>query len=262
MTAGTLDGKVALVTGGEAGIGFGSAQRLIEEGAFVFITGRDPDELDRATRALGPKCRAIQADVARRQDMLRVAEVIRTEKGSLQIVFCNVGGAGGMPLGATTEEFVDSVFNANVKGALFTVQAMLPLLEDGGSIILYASIAIRMGAPDRAVSAACEAAVRSFARSWTTDLRHRGIRVNAISSGTIPTQGYAKLGHSDEEIASVDRQVAAGIPAGRVGAPGDIGHAVAFLASDAASFITGAEVIVDGGMTQVRAPGFQRRLLD
>ncbi|GGW29641.1 SDR family oxidoreductase [Streptomyces griseoloalbus] len=249
-----LQGRVALVTGGTTGLGFGAAKRLIEEGAFVYITGRRRDVLDAAAERLGPSARGIQADVSSKSDMLGVAETIKAGHGHLDIVFANAGGGHATPLAELTEEQIDSELGINVKGVILTVQSMLDVLGDGASIILNASITADMGLPGFAAYASSKAAVRSLARNWTTDLKDRRIRVNSVSPGVVPTEGY---GHeqklSDADIAAYVERVAKEIPAGRVGTAEDIGNAVVFLASDASSYINGIDLIVDGGMTRVYA---------
>jgi NAD(P)-dependent dehydrogenase (short-subunit alcohol dehydrogenase family) len=253
MSSQILNGKIALVTGGNSGIGFGAAKRLEEAGAFVYITGRRKEQLDNALKKLGQNTRAIQADVTKKQDMERVAATIKSEKGSLDIVFANAGGRP-IPLEETTEQCFDQTFGVNVKGVLFTVQTMLPILNDGSSIILNASITADMGLPGFGIYAATKAAVRSLARSWTTDLKNRKIRVNAVSPGVVPTEGYmTEQGMTEEQVKEYTDRVSAEIPVGRVGTSEEIGNAVVFLASDASSFITGVELTVDGGQTMVYA---------
>ena len=254
MESKVLDKRVALVTGGTTGIGFGAARRLIEAGAIVYITGRRQAELDRAARELGPAAHAIQADVRDKQAMLAVADRIRAEQGRLDIVFANAGGGHATPLDQLTEAQIDSELAINVKGVVLTVQSVLPILSEGASIILNASITADMGLPGFAVYAATKAAVRSLARSWTTDLKDRKIRVNSVSPGVVPTEGYrTEQKMSDSDVASYAERVADEIPAGRVGTSGEIGDAVVFLASDASRYITGIDLVVDGGMTRVYA---------
>ena len=249
-----LKGKVALVTSGNSGIGFGAAQSLVEAGAFVYITGRRKEQLDEAVARLGENARAIQADVTKKKDMDQVAATIKAEKGVLDIVFANAGGGNPIPLEEVTEEYFDKTFNVNVKGVVFTVQSMLPLLKDGSSIILNTSITADMGLAGFGMYAASKAAVRSFARSWTTDLKERKIRVNALSPGVVPTEGYrTEQGMSEQQVTDYVERVIGEIPVGRVGTAEDMGNAVVFLASDASSFITGIELIVDGGQTMVYA---------
>lgn len=254
MTTQVLKGKVALVTGGNSGIGFGTAKCLVEAGAFVYITGRKKPQLDAALAELGENGRALQADVTKKSEMEMVAATIKAEKGTLDIIFANAGGGNPVPLEEVTEDYFDKTFNVNVKGVLFTVQTMLPILKDGSSIILNASITAYMGLPGFGIYAATKAAVRSLARSWTTDLKARKIRVNAVSPGVVPTEGYkTEQGMTQEQVDEYTTRVSSEIPLGRVGTSEEIGAAVVFLASDASAYITGIELTVDGGMTQVYA---------
>jgi NAD(P)-dependent dehydrogenase (short-subunit alcohol dehydrogenase family) len=225
-----LKGRVALVTGGSTGLGFGAAKRLIEVGATVYITGRRRGQLDEAVARLGVSATAIQADASSKADMLRVAEAIKAAHGQLDILFANAGGGHATPFDALTEEQIDSELASNVKGVILTVQSMLGVLRDGSSVVLNASITADMGLPGFAVYAATKAAVRSLARSWTTDLRARGIRVNTISPGVVPTEGYGtEQGMSDADVADYVERVSSEIPAGRVGTAEDIGNALVSL---------------------------------
>jgi NAD(P)-dependent dehydrogenase (short-subunit alcohol dehydrogenase family) len=249
-----LKGSVALVTGGTTGIGFGAAERLIAAGATVYITGRRQSVLDEATSKLGASAHGLRADALSKADMLRVAEAIRAGHGKLDILFANAGGGHATPLEQLTEEQIDSELSINIKGVVLTVQSLLSVLRDGASIVLNASITADMGLPGFAVYAATKAAVRSLARSWTTDLKGRDIRVNTISPGVVPTEGYSheqKL--TPDQIADYVRRVSKEIPAGRVGTSKDIGDALVFLVSEASSFIRGVDLVVDGGMTRVYA---------
>ncbi|MNF86389.1 Gluconate 5-dehydrogenase [compost metagenome] len=249
-----LKGKVALVTGGNSGIGFGAAKSLVEAGAFVYITGRKKEQLESALEKLGKNARALQADVTSKTAMEEVASIIKNEKGSLDIVFANAGGGNPIPLEEVTEEYIDKTFNVNVKGVVFTMQSMLPILKDGSSVILNASITAYMGLSGFGIYAASKAAVRSFARSWTTDLKDRRIRVNALSPGVVPTEGYrTEQGMTEQQVNDYVERATQEIPVGRVGSPEDMGNAVVFLASDASSFISGIELTVDGGQTMVYA---------
>jgi NAD(P)-dependent dehydrogenase (short-subunit alcohol dehydrogenase family) len=249
-----LKGRVALVTGGSTGLGFGAAKKLIEEGAVVYITGRRQAELDRAVGELGSSATAIQADAANKADMLRVADTIKAAHGQLDVLFANAGGGHATPLEDLTEDQIDRELSVNVKGVVLTVQSLLPVLRDGASFVLNASITADMGLPGFAVYASTKAAVRSLARSWTTDLKHRKIRVNTISPGVVPAEGYSHVQKlSDDDIAAYAPRVAAEIPAGRVGTAEDIANALVFLASDSSKYITGIDLVVDGGMTRVYA---------
>jgi NAD(P)-dependent dehydrogenase (short-subunit alcohol dehydrogenase family) len=246
-----LEGKIALVTGGNSGIGLATAKQFVAEGAYVYITGRRQVELDAAVEAIGKNVTAVQSDVSNLADLDRLFATIKLELGHLDIIFANAGGGEIAPLGAITEEHFDKTFNINVKGLLFTVQKALPLLPEGASIILNASTASIKGTPAFSVYSATKAAVRSFARNWTLDLRERKIRVNAISPGVVPTPGYDHLGLNDQQLQEFVDSQASAIPLGRVGKPDEIAKAVVFLASDDSSFVNGIELFVDGGMAQI-----------
>jgi NAD(P)-dependent dehydrogenase (short-subunit alcohol dehydrogenase family) len=246
-----LEGKVALVTGGTSGIGLATAKRFVREGAWVFITGRREKELASAVAEIGRNVTGVQGDVAKLADLDRLYARIREEKGRLDIVFANAGVAKYGRFGEITEELYDSIFDVNVKGLLFAVQKALPLLSDGASIILNASIVGSKGLPTNSVYSATKAAVRSFARTWTTDLKERRIRVNAVSPGTVETPGLSDLLSSSETGEQRRRMIGSIVPLGRFGRPEEIAAAVAFLASDDASYITGSELFVDGGLAQV-----------
>src|ERR1700733_2099218 len=234
-----LNGKIAVITGGTTGLGFATAEQFLREGAEVVITGRRQAELDSAVKRLGQNVLGVQGDVSKLADLDRLYATIQKEKGHLDIVFANAGVGSFSPLGAITEEHFDQIFNVNVKGLLFTVQKALPLLKDGGTIILNASIVASIGMEAFSVYSATKAAVRSFARTWTTDLKARKIRVNVISPGVVPTEGYQSLGN-EEELKKFTSEMATQIPLGRVGQPDEIARAVVFLASDDSSFMAGA----------------------
>ncbi len=246
-----LDGKIAVVTGGNSGIGLATAKRFVAEGAYVFITGRRQAELDAAIKEIGKNVTAVQEDVSNLADLDRLYAAVKEKKGHLDIVFANAGGGAFAPLGAITEEQFDQTFNANVKGLLFTVQKALPLLVDGSSIILNASIVSIKGMPAFSVYSATKAAVRSFARSWTMDLKERKIRVNALSPGPIDTPGVRGLAQSEEQLKQIQAGLVASVPMGRMGTPDEIAKVAVFLASDDSSFVTGIELFVDGGMAQI-----------
>src|ERR1700722_349260 len=248
---GKLEGKTALVTGGNSGIGLATAKQFVREGAYVFITGRRDAELAAAVKRIGENVTGVQGDVSNLADLDRLFDQIKREKGKLDIVFANAGVARYAALGAITGEFFDSIFDTNVKGVVFTVQKALPLLPAGPSILLNASMVGSKGLPAYSVSPATKAAVRSFARSWTTDLKERRIRVNAVSPGSIDTPGLNRLLGSSEVGLQRLKAISNNIPIGRLGRPDEIAKAVVFLASDDASFITGAELFVDGGFAQV-----------
>ena len=248
---GKLDGKVALVTGGNSGIGLATAKQFVHEGAYVFITGRRGAELAVAVKEIGRNVTGVQGDVSNVADVERLFAQIKQEKGKLDIVFANAGVARYAALGAITGEFFDSIFDANVKGVLFTVQKALPLLPDGASIILNASMVGSKGLPAYSVYSATKAAVRSFARTWTTDLKERRIRVNAVSPGSIDTPGARDLLASSGVGEKRKKMIAESVPRGRFGTPDETAKAVVFLASDDSSYITGTELFVDGGFAQV-----------
>jgi NAD(P)-dependent dehydrogenase (short-subunit alcohol dehydrogenase family) len=249
--AGKLEGKIALVTGGSSGIGLATAQRFVKEGAHVYITGRRQRELDEAVKTIGRNVTGIQADVSNPADLDRLYAQIKREKGKLDTIFANAGGGTRLPLGAITEKQYDDTFDTNVKGVIFTVQKALPLLQDAGAIVLNASIAGSKGMGAFSVYAASKAAVRNLARGWATDLKDRKIRVNAVSPGVVVTPGYKTAGMTDEQIQGYAAQMATTIPLGRTGEADEIAKAVLFLASDDSSFVNAAELVVDGGMTQV-----------
>ncbi len=249
---GKLEGKIALVTGGSSGIGLATAQQFVEEGAYVYITGRRQSELDKAVKAIGgTHVKAVRADSSNLGDLDRLFAQIKQEKGRLDVVFANAGGGSLAPLGSITEEVYDQTFNTNVKGVLFTVQKALPLIPDGGSIILNASIVSQKGMAAFSVYSATKAAVRSFARTWTSDLKERKIRVNAISPGPIDTPILDGLGDNDEERKGLKAHLTSQVPLGRIGQPDEIGKADVFLSSQDSSFVAGVELFVDGGMAQV-----------
>ena len=247
---GKLEGKIALITGGNSGIGLATAKRFVSEGAYVFITGRRHPELAAAVKEIGRNVTGVQGDVSNLGDLDRLFAQIKREKGTLDIVFANAGVAKLAPFGEITEEHYDSLFNINVRGLLFTVQKALPLLPDGASIILNASIVASKGLAANSVYSATKAAVRSFARTWTTDLKDRRIRVNAVSPGLIDTPAVDNLASTaaGQQLMSM---ISTSVPLGRRGTSDEIAKAVVFLASDDASYVTGAELFVDGGFAQV-----------
>jgi NAD(P)-dependent dehydrogenase (short-subunit alcohol dehydrogenase family) len=248
---GKLEGKTALVTGGNSGIGLATAKRFVNEGAYVFITGRRESELAAAVRGIGRNVTGVRGDVSNLTDLDGLFAQIKREKGKLDIVFANAGVAKYAPFGKITEDLYDSIFNINVKGLLFTVQKALPLLPDGASIILNASIVASKGLPANSVYSATKAAIRSFARTWTTDLKDRRIRVNAVSPGATDTPGLSDLLASSETGQQRLKMISNNVPLGRLGTPDEIAKAVLFLASDDSSYVTGTELFVDGGFAQV-----------
>jgi NAD(P)-dependent dehydrogenase (short-subunit alcohol dehydrogenase family) len=245
-----LAGKVAVVTGGSTGMGLATAKRFVEEGAYVFITGRREAELEAAVQEIGKNVTAVQGDVSRLEDLDRLYDTVKKQKGRLDIVFANAGVGEFIPLGEITEQHYEKIFDVNVKGLIFTVQKALPLLRDGSSVILNASIAGYRGGEAFSIYSASKAAVRNLARSWILDLRARKIRVNVLSPGPIETPIFDTLG-SPQKIKEVKASFVSQIPLGRLGTSDEIASAVAFLASDESSFINGADIAVDGGMAQI-----------
>jgi NAD(P)-dependent dehydrogenase (short-subunit alcohol dehydrogenase family) len=248
---GKLEEKIALITGGNSGIGLATAKRFVNEGAYVFINGRREPELTAAVKEIGKNVTAVAGDVSNLGDLDRLFAQIKREKGKLDILFANAGVAKYAPLGTISEELFDSIFNINVKGLLFTIQKALPLLPDGASIILNASIVASKGLSANSVYSATKAAVRSFARTWTTDLKDRRIRVNAVSPGSTDTPGLNDLWASAEVGQERLKMIPKIVPLGRLGTSDEIAKAVVFLASDDSSYITGTELFVDGGFAQV-----------
>jgi NAD(P)-dependent dehydrogenase (short-subunit alcohol dehydrogenase family) len=246
-----LEGKVALVTGGSSGIGLATAKQFVNEGAYVFITGRRDVELATAVKEIARNVTGVKGDVSKLADLDRLFAQIKQEKGGLDIVFANAGIAKYGAIGTISEDLYDSIFDINVKGVLFTIQKALPLMPDGGSIILNASIVASKGLAANSVYSATKAAVRSFARTWTTDLKARKIRVNAISPGSTDTPGLSGLLASSDIGEQRQKQISNAVPLGRFGTPDEIAKAVVFLASDDASYVTGTELFVDGGFAQV-----------
>jgi NAD(P)-dependent dehydrogenase (short-subunit alcohol dehydrogenase family) len=247
-----LEGKVALITGGNSGIGFATANLFARAGAYVFITGRRQKELEDAVKKIGKNVVGVQGDVTKLEDLDRLYSTVKQAKGRIDILFANAGIYEFCPLESITVEHYDKAFNINVKGLLFTVQKALPLFKNGGSIILNASIVASTGMmPALSVYSATKAAVRSFARTWSLDLKDRKIRVNAISPGVIPTEGFSTSGMNDEEIRQFTEKMVKVIPMGRVGKPEEIAKGALFLASDDSSYVTGIELFVDGGIAQV-----------
>jgi NAD(P)-dependent dehydrogenase (short-subunit alcohol dehydrogenase family) len=247
-----LEGKVAVITGGNSGIGLATAKRFVAEGAYVFITGRRQAELDAAVREIGENhVTGVQGDVAKLYDLDKLYGTVKARKGRLDILFANAGAAEFVPLGEITEEHFDEIFGANVKGLLFTVQKGLPLMPDGGSIILNASIVASKGLQATSVYSATKAAVRSFARTWTTDLKVRRVRVNAVSPGYIDTPAWRRILASSENGEQRKQMISDSVPFGRWGTSDEIAKVVVFLASDDSSYVTGTELFVDGGFAQV-----------
>ena len=246
-----LEGKVAVITGGNSGIGLATARRFVAEGAHVFITGRRQVELDEAVRQIGKHVTGVPGDVSNLADLDRLFDTVKRQQGRLDVLFANAGFLALAPLGSITEDHFDNQFDVNVKGVLFTVQKALPLFTNGGSIILTSSFASSEGRGFASVYSASKAAVRSFARCWTMDLRHHKIRVNAISPGPIETPGVNIAGGTREQLDEFKANVMAAVPMGRMGTPDEVANAAVFLASDDSSYVTGIELFVDGGLAQV-----------
>ncbi|MCQ9156363.1 SDR family NAD(P)-dependent oxidoreductase [Acidomonas methanolica] len=250
MTYG-FDGKVVIVTGGTSGIGLATAKAFADEGAFVFITGRRQDALDAAVSSINGRVIGVRGDMGRLEDIDRLYDAVQQTHNQIDVVFVNAGGGEFAPLGAITEEHYQSTFDSNVKGVLFTVQKALPLLRDGGAIVLNASNVSAAGTPALSIYSATKAAVRSFARNWMLDLKDRHIRVNAVSPGVTDTAGLNQLFGGGEQAEDTKSYLAGLIPSGRVAQPEEIARAVLFLASSEASFINGIELFVDGGQKQI-----------
>lgn len=246
-----LQGKIAVVTGANSGIGLASAKRFAEEGARVFMTGRRQEELDAAVREVGRNARGVRGDVSNLEDIDRLYEIVKDEAGHIDVLLANAGGGEFAPIGAITEEHYDRTFDINVKGTLFTVQKALPILKDGASVILTGSTAATSGTPAFSVYAATKAAIRTFARVWIVDLAARRIRVNVLVPGPTSTPGFHGLGSTEEEKRMMMEMTLASVPLGRMGDPREIANAALFLASDESSFVTGSELFADGGAAQI-----------
>ena len=250
---GKLQGKVAVVTGGNSGIGLATAKLFAAEGAHVFVTGRRQPELDEAVASIGGGVEGVRGDVSSLADLDRLYQTVKDRKGRINVLFANAGGGEFLPLGQITEGHYERTFGTNVKGTLFTVQKALPLMRAGGSIILTGSTAGSHGSPAFSVYGASKAAIRSFARNWILDLKGSGIRVNAVAPGPTSTPGLHGLAPDAEQDRQLTEALIAQIPLGRMGRPEEVAAAALFLASDESSFVNGIEFHVDGGMAQVKA---------
>lgn len=246
-----LEGKIAVITGGNSGIGLATAKRFVTEGAYVFITGRRQKQLDLAVSEIGKNVMGIQSDVSNLADIDKIYNTVKDQKNHIDIIFANAGIAQFAPLEKISEEHFDKIFSINVKGLLFTVQKLLPIFQEGGSIILNASIGSSKGVEETSVYSATKAAVRSFARTWTVDLRHRKIRVNAISPGPIDTPIFSNLTQNEEQSDQFKKNIVNTVPMRRMGTPDEVAKVVLFLASEDSSYITGIELFVDGGLAQI-----------
>lgn len=247
-----FENKVVVITGGTTGIGLATAKRFADQGAYVFITGRRQEELDKAVKLIGPRAKGVQADMSKLADIDRLYDTVQQSKSQIDVLFANAGGGSMLPLGAITEEHFDDIFGRNVKGVVFTVQKALPLLRDRASVILTGSTTSLKGTEAFSIYSATKAAVRNLARSWTLDLKDRGIRVNVVSPGPIRTPGMVELaGNDTAKQQELLDYFASQVPLGRVGDPDEVARAVTFLASSDATFIAGTELFVDGGMAQI-----------
>ena len=247
-----LEGKVAVITGGNSGMGLATAQQFVDEGAYVFITGRRQSELDAAVKQIGKNnVSGVQGDVSNLADLDRLYDTVKQQKGRIDVLFANAGIIELAPIGSITESHFDKIFNVNIKGLLFTVQKALTLFQDGGSIILTGSIGGSKGYEGSSVYSATKAAIRSLARTWTVELKHRKIRVNAISPGPIDTPGFNGLAQSQEQLDQFKTSFVSAVPMGRMGSPDEVAKAASFLASDDSSYVTGIELFVDGGVAQI-----------
>ena len=246
-----LEGKVAVITGGSSGIGLAIAKRFVSEGAYVFITSRRESELDKAVTDIGNSVTAVQGDVSKLEDLDRLYSIISSEKRKIDVVFANAGFVGVGPITTATPEFFDQTFNTNVRGTFFTVQKALPLMNDGGSIILIASAGKDKATPGRSAYSGTKAALRSFVRTWTIELKERGIRSNVLSPGATETSILDGLFGTKEATETAKAQFVKATPMGRMGRPEEIAAAALFLTSSEASFITGIDLVVDGGLSAV-----------
>lgn len=246
-----LDGKVAVVTGGNSGIGLATAREFKQQGAKVVITGRDQQTLDDAKQELGGDVLAVRSDTSQLADIDKLFAVVREKLGKIDVLFINAGVGKFVPLESVTEEFFDSIMDINFKGAYFTIQKALPLLNDNASIVLNASINAYIGMPNTSVYAASKAALITLARTLSAELVDRGIRVNVVSPGPVATPIFGKLGIAADALDEVVKNVQTQVPMKRFGRPEEIAKAVLFLASDDASFLLGTEIVADGGMSQL-----------
>jgi len=251
MALNRLEGKVAVVTGGNSGIGLAAAKRLKDEGARVAISGRSKKTLDEAVKILGKDAFAVQSDVAKLSEIDKLFAAVNEKFGKIDVLFVNAGVAKFVPLNAVTEEHFDEIFDIDAKGAYFTIQKALPYLNDGASIILNTSVAGQKGLANGTVYSATKAALRSFARSVAAELVGRNIRVNAVAPGPIETPIFGRTGLSKEQVDEFAKSIVSMVPMKRLGQPEEVAGVVAFLASPDASYITGVEINVDGGMGQL-----------
>ena len=246
-----LTGTVAVITGGSTGIGLATAQLFVSEGAYVYITSRNQSELDAAVQQIGKNVTGVQSDVSNLTDLDHLYDTVKQHHDHIDILFANAGVGQHAALGQISETHFDKLFSINVKGMLFTVQKALPLLSDGSSIILTAATTFHRGVAGSTVYSASKAAVRSFARTWAFELKDRKIRVKAVSPGLINSPFWGKIGLTKEQLEQIKARYGSTIPLGRLCDPSDVANAVLFLASDESIFITGSELVVDGGRLQI-----------
>lgn len=250
--SGELEGKIAVITGGSSGIGLATAKEFVNEGAYVFLTGRRETELEKAAKEIGRNVTPVQGDVAKLEDLDRLYDVVEREKGRVDIIFANAAIGGLAPEGAAASpEHFDKVFAANTRGVFFTVQKAVRLLSDGASIVLTGSNAHYLGIPGFGPYSASKAAVRSFARTWAAEFKDRGIRVNTLSPGPVDTPIMGTSGLTPDEVEKFMNQIISSVPLGRMGRPEEMAKAALFLASSDSSFVTGIDLVADGGMTQI-----------
>jgi NAD(P)-dependent dehydrogenase (short-subunit alcohol dehydrogenase family) len=246
-----LEGKIAVVTGGSTGIGLAIAKEFVAEGAYVFITGRRAAELDKAAKEIGRNVTPVQSDVAKLEDLDKLYATVAKEKGRIDVLVVNAGVLENAPTADATPDHFDRVFAVNVRGAYFTVQRALKLLQDGSSIVVTASVVQYKGFPGSGIYSATKGAVRSLVRTWAAEFKDRGIRVNAVSPGPIETPMFESFAHNPEELEVVRKTITAQVPLGRLGRPEEMAKAVLFLASSDSSYTTGFDLLADGGMSQI-----------
>ena len=246
-----LNGKIAVVTGGNSGIGLATAQRFVAEGAHVYITGRRQSELDKAVQLIGGNVTAVQGDITKAPDLQRLHDIVAKQHGMVDIIFANAGLVENAPIDTASPEHFDKTFDLNVRGTFFTVQQLLPLMTKGGSIVLVSSCLSTMGVPGHSTYAATKAAIRSFSRTWAAELKGRGIRVNTLSPGPVDTPIMDSQASTQQEVDALKAMYADMTPLGRLGRPEEMASAALFLASDESSFSTGIDLVADGGITQL-----------
>lgn len=249
--SGKLDGKIAVITGGSTGIGLATAEKFVAEGAYVYITGRRQAELDAAVKQIGKNVTAVQSDASKLEDLDHLYDIVKAEKGALDIVVANAGVGELASTETASPAHFDKIFGINVRGVFFTVQKAIPLLRDNGAIVVVSSIAQTTGFPGFAAYSASKAAVRSFVRTWAAEFKGRNIRANTLSPGPIDTPIFDTLGLPQEAKEATKQGFAAQVPLGRMGRPEEMANAILFLASSDSSYTTGFDLVADGGMTQI-----------